>query len=230
MEILKLESEIKTDSGKGVARKLRASGRIPAILYGRKKDPMSLEIDEPTIREILHSHPESAVIDLTIKGDESSEPISVIIRDIQRHPATGKLLHVDFQRIKFGEKLRVEINLAVNGVPRGVKEQGGILEHGIRSVKVMCLPRNIPEAIEFDVAELMIGDSLKLKDVVDANPDMDFLDDLETTIAHVIPPIVEAKPAEEEEAEEAEGEPELVAKEKEGEEKAEESSGEKKSS
>jgi large subunit ribosomal protein L25 len=217
METPKLESEIKTDSGKGVARKLRSSGRIPAILYGRKNEPVSLEIDEATMRGILHSHAESVVIDLSIKGDKSDEPINVIIRDIQRHPATGRLLHIDFFRIKYGEKLRVEINLAVAGTPRGVKEQGGILEHGIRTVKLMCLPRLIPESIEFDVSELMIGDALKLKDVIDANPEMDFLDDPETTVAHVIPPIVEAKPAEEEEAEEGEGEPELVDGDKEGE-------------
>jgi large subunit ribosomal protein L25 len=218
MENLKLQSSIRETSGKGGSRKMRARGLVPAILYGRKKDPMSLSIDEAAVRTILHSHPESAVIDLTVEGGESADPVMVIIRDVQRHPATGKLLHIDFQRIKYGEKIRVQVNIAVAGNPKGVKEQGGILEHGIRSLQVMVLPRNIPESIEIDVSDLMIGDSLKLKDLFEAHPDIDFMDDPETTVAHVIPPIVEAKP-EEEEGEEAEGaEPELVEKDKEAEE------------
>jgi large subunit ribosomal protein L25 len=218
MENVNLDSELRAGSGKGFARKLRSGGRVPAVLYGRKEEPVSLEIEEAAIRSVLHSNPESTVIDLTVKGGGSKEPVMVIVRDVQRHPATGRVLHVDFQRIKYGEKLRVEINIAVSGTPRGVKEQGGILEHGTRSVQVMCLPRNIPEAVDIDVAELMIGDALKLKDLVDRYPDMDFLDDPETTLAHVIPPIVEAKVEEEVAEEEAEAEPELVAKEKEGEE------------
>lgn len=222
MENLKLESEIRAGMGKGAARKLRVEGLIPAVLYGRKKEPVSLAIDEAAIRTILHKHSESAVIDLTIKGSDSDEPVNVIIRDVQRHPATGKLLHIDFQRIKYGEKIRVQIGIVVVGTPRGVKEQGGILEHGIRSIQATCLPRKIPESVEIDVGELMIGDSVKLKDLVDAYPDVDILDDLETTVAHVIPPIVEAVEAEEAAEEEAEAEPELVAKDK----AAEEASGE----
>jgi large subunit ribosomal protein L25 len=218
MENLKLESEIRTGMGKGVARKLRVDGLVPAVIYGRKQEPVSLAIEEAAIRTILHKHSESPVIDLIIKGSDSDEPVIVIIRDIQRHPATGKLLHVDFQRIKYGEKIRVQVPTVVTGTPKGVKEQGGILEHGIRSIQVMCLPRKIPESVEIDVSDLMIGDAVKLKDVLGAYPDMDVMDDPETTVAHVIPPIVEAVAAEEEAAEEAvEEEPELVAKDKEAE-------------
>lgn len=224
-----LESEIRTDRGKGAARNLRSEGLVPAVLYGRKKEPVSLAIKETAIRTVLHSHSESAVIDLAVKGGGFDEPVNVIIRDVQRHPATGKLLHIDFQRIKYGEKIRVEISVTVVGTPKGVKEQGGILEHGIRSVQVMCLPRKIPESIEIDASDLMIGDALKLKDVFAEHPDVDFLDDPATTIAHVIPPIVEAVAAEEAPEEEEVAEPELVAKDKEAEEAAGEGSKEKES-
>jgi large subunit ribosomal protein L25 len=213
MEILKLETTIRTDSGKGFTRKLRSTGRIPAILYGQKHDAISLEIDEAEVRTVLHQTSEGAIIDLVVKGDESGEPVNVIVRDVQRHPATGRLLHIDFQRIKYGEKIRVEIKVVLIGVPAGVKEQGGILEHGMRLLQMNCLPSKIPEAIEIDVSELMIGDAIKLKEIDESYPDFDFLDDAESTMAGVIPPIVEAKPAEEEEVEAAEGEPELVEKE-----------------
>jgi large subunit ribosomal protein L25 len=211
MEILKLETTIRTDSGKGFTRKLRSTGRIPAILYGQKQDAISLEIDEAQIRTVLHKTSESAIIDLVVKGDESGEPVNVIIRHVQRHPATGRLLHIDFQRIKYGEKIRVEIRVVLTGVPDGVKDQGGILEHGTRSLEMNCLPSNIPEAIEIDVARLNIGDAIKLKDIDESYPDFDFLDDEDTTLAGVIPPIVEAKPAEEE-VDETEGEPGLEDK------------------
>lgn len=215
MENLKLETEIRTDSGKGAAHRLRASGQIPAVLYGKKEDPVSLAIEESVIRTILHTHPESAIIDLTVKGGKPAGPVIVIIRDVQRHPSTGKLLHVDFQRIRLDEKIRLEVRINILGEPRGVKEQGGILEHGTRAVDVMCLPTAIPEAFEVDVSEFMIGDSYKLKELIEKYPDVVILDDPETTVAHVIPPIVETKPEVEEEEEGVEGEPDLVAKEKE---------------
>jgi large subunit ribosomal protein L25 len=221
MEIIKLESDIREGSGKGFAHRLRANGRVPAILYGREMEPLSLEINEAAIRTVLHQHPESAVIDLDVKGDKSDETIHVIIRDVQRHPTTGNILHVDFQKIRFGEKIRVEVKIDVIGKPRGVKEQGGILEHSIRSVQIMCLPRKIPEALELDVSDLMIGDALKIADLVDKYPEIDILDEPDITVAGVSPPVVEEELVVAE-VEEEEAEPELVAKEKEDQEKAEE--------
>jgi large subunit ribosomal protein L25 len=218
MENLNLVSEIRTESGKGAAHRLRADGRVPAVLYGGKESPVSLTVNEAAIRTILHSHPESAIIELTVEGGGAAKPVTVIIRDAQRHPSTGRLLHVDFQRIRLDEKIRVEVRIAIQGDARGVKEQGGILEHGARSVNIMCLPTAIPESFDIDVTEFMIGDSCKLKDFIRKHPDIEFLDDPETNLAHVIPPIIEAKTAEEIEAEEEEeAEPELVAKEKEAE-------------
>lgn len=220
MEILKLESELRAESGKGPARKLRSSGRVPAVLYGQKMDPLSLQIDEAAIRTALQQHRETAIFDLAVKGGSSGGDVNVIIRDVQRHPTTGRILHIDFQRIKFGEKLRVEVAVNVVGKPRGVKEQGGILEHNTRSVQIMCLPRMIPESLELDVSEMMIGDSIKISDLFEKYPDIDFLEEEEVTVASIRPPVIEEEP-EAEEVEEAEAEPELVAKEKKGEEEPE---------
>lgn len=228
MENIKLDTKLRTDGGKGVARKLRAAGVIPAVLYGQKQEPLSLIVDESEFRTILLSRPESSILDINVEG-VAGGPVNAIIRDVQKHPSTGKLLHIDFQRIRLDQKIRLEVAVSVLGDARGVKEQGGILEHGIRSLNVMCLPTAIPESIEIDVTELMIGDSIRLKDVADRYPEVDFQDDEETSLAHVMPPVVEAEPVAE--AEEGEAEPELVDKDKEGVEKEkEEGAGEESSS
>jgi large subunit ribosomal protein L25 len=219
MENIKLVTKLRTDGGKGVARKLRAEGVIPAVLYGQKEEPVSLTVDESEFRTILLSKPESSILDINVEGAEGGS-VNAIIRDVQKHPATGKLLHIDFQRIRLDEKIRLEVAVSLLGEPRGVKEQGGILEHGTRSLNVMCLPTSIPESIDIEVSELMIGDSIRLKDVAGRYPDVDFQDDLDSPLAHVMPPVVEAEPVAE--AEEGEGEPELVDKEGEEKEKGEE--------
>jgi large subunit ribosomal protein L25 len=109
----------------------------------------------------------------------------------------------------------VEVHVKLEGIPVGVKEQGGILEHGFRSISVMCLPTSVPEAIVLDVSELGIRDSLRVKDVVEKYPEIDFLAGLETTLANVMPPVIEQVVEEEgEEAAEAATEPEVVGEEK----------------
>jgi large subunit ribosomal protein L25 len=215
MENIKLDSEIRAGTGKSESRKIRTSGRIPATLYGQRQTPVNLTVDDASFRTILHSHPESAVIDLSIKGDPE-QSVNVIVRDVQRHPASGKLLHVDFQRIRLDEKVRVEVHVTLSGDPKGVKEQGGILERGTRTININCLPGAIPESFAVDVADLMIGDSIRLQSILDDHPDIDFLDDPEMTLATVIPPTVEVKEVVEgaEEAEEA-AEPEVIARESE---------------
>jgi large subunit ribosomal protein L25 len=211
METYKLNSEIREGSGKGVARKLRAIGQVPAILYGQKEQALSLSLIELEIKKILQAHPESAILDLSIKGKSPSK-CNAIVREIQRHPSSGRLLHLDLQRIKMDEKVRVQVPIQLNGDAVGVKEMGGILEHVLRELNVNCLPTAIPKAIEIDVSELGIGDGVHVRDMSAKYPDFEFLDDEDTLVANVVPPKVEAAPAVEEE-EELE-EPELVDGEK----------------
>jgi len=206
MERYQLQSETRSDIGKGVARKLRFVGRIPAVLYGRLDAPMGLSLAEVDVRNILRKHPDSPLVDVTVSGNV----VNAIIRDIQRHPASGKLLHVDLQRIRLDEKIRVDIHVEVTGLPAGVKEQGGILEHGLRSVNVMCLPTEIPEAIEIDVSALRIHDSIRIGDVAARYANLEFLDDADVFLATVIPPTVEA--AAPVAAESTTPEPELIRK------------------
>lgn len=191
MERFQLQSEPRDAAGKSVARKLRMQGRLPAVLYGRTDKPVGLSLSEVEMKGILRKHPDSAIVDLALAGGTT---INAIVRDVQRHPASGKLVHIDLQRIRLDEKLRVEIHVHVKGTPAGVKDQGGVLEHGARSVNVMCLPTEIPSAINVDVSGLLIHHSVKIKDIAGAYPTLEFLDDDETTLATVIPPTVEVAP------------------------------------
>lgn len=209
MERYQLQSEPRDGAGKGVARKLRMSGRLPAVLYGRNDAPVGLSVSEVEMKGILRKHAESAIVDLSISGGAT---INAVVRDVQRHPASGKLVHVDLQRIRLDEKLRVEVHVHVSGNPVGVKEQGGILEHGVRTVNVMCLPTEIPGSIEVDASGLGIHHSVKIKDIAANYPGIEFLDDEDTMLAGVIPPIVEAAAVPVAGAEPTTAEPELIRK------------------
>lgn len=214
METHKLASEYRELLGKGPSRRMRVQGQIPAVLYGQNEEPIPIWIREPDLRTLLVSQWETAIVDLKIGGKVKKE-CNAIIKDIQQHPASGKVLHVDFQYIRKGEKIRLDVPITLVGIPRGVKEMGGILEHGLREAAVRCMPRHIPDAIEIDVAELGIQDSIHVKAIVDRYPDIEFLDDPESMLANVVPPKVEVEPVAEEEAKE---EPEVIAKGKEEEE------------
>lgn len=184
------------------------AGRLPAVLYGRKETPLGLSLDAVDVRNILRKHPDSAIVDLSVGGGATA--LNAIIRDVQRHPASGKVLHVDLQRISLTEKIRVEVHVHIHGTPAGVKDQGGILDHGNRTVNVLCLPTEIPEEISVDATALRIHDSLRISDIVAAYPNVEFLDDVDTTLATVIPPVVEAVAAVP--VAEAVAEPELIRK------------------
>jgi len=204
MEQYSLNSTVRSNAGKGVARKLRGTGVLPAVLYGQKHSPVSLEIDESAMKGILREHPESAMVTLSVDGDD----VNVIVRDVQRHPATGCLLHVDFQRIRLDEKIRVDVPVQLEGEAVGVKDSGGVLEHALRNMSLMCLPSAVPPAIVLNIAELQVGDTIKVKDAIAIYPGVEFVDDGETTVATVLSPVIDrtAEAAEGAEGELAEGE------------------------
>lgn len=219
MESLKLTSEYRGSSGKGVSRKLRAQGRVPAVLYGHSEEAVKISVNERDFRRVLRVRGETAIIGLTIEG-EVKKDCDAIIKEIQQHPATGKILHVDFQHIRHGEKIKIDVPVELLGEPLGVKEMGGVLEHGPRELVIRCLPGDIPERIEVDVTALKMHDAIHVKDIAAQHPGFEFLDDLDTTLAIVVPSRVEeAAPTR---AAEEIAEPEVVGKSKEAEKKKEE--------
>jgi len=148
--------------GKGVARKLRAAGRIPAVLYGKGKEGEAISVDPTLLERLLHTSESgmNTLIDLSVDGRTST----VLLKDLQRDPIRGRYLHADFFVVDLKQELQVTIPLHFVGKAKGL-EFGGIVEHPLREVEVACLPQAIPDSIEVDVTELNIGDSLHVRDL-----------------------------------------------------------------
>ncbi len=221
MKEVVIEAASRQKTGKGVARKLRAADKIPAVIYGKEEKPTPLEINYDHFHTIYHGlHGENALINLTIDGQPSEK--KAIIRDIQHDPVHGDILHIDFQYILMDQKIRVSVPVHLHGTAAGVKDFGGILQWIIRELEIMCLPNNIPDHIDINIDELNIGDAVHIKDIDLTN--IEYSGDEQTTIVSVIAPTiskVEEEAAEGEEAEEAapapvdeQAEPEVISEKK----------------
>jgi large subunit ribosomal protein L25 len=210
-----LSGETRTETGKGVARKLRAAGRVPAVVYGHAREPQPLSLNTRDLEKLLsHIAAGSTVVELTLGGATTK----TLIREIQRHPFKKQIMHVDFQELVAGEKVIVDLPLVFVGVPEGVRVSGALLEQMLHSVEVNVDPSNIPNHISVDVAALLMGQSLHIRDLK-LPAGVEVLSDEDATICAVIAPraVVEEKPAE---GEAAVAEPELIRKTKEDEEAA----------
>jgi large subunit ribosomal protein L25 len=216
MAISSLTGEQRSGVGKSVARKLRAAGRIPAIYYGRGEQPIPLTINAKEVESLIHgASGANVIVDLMVSGAAAADR-KALIREIQRDPVVGNILHLDLQHISLTERITVEVPIELIGIPTGVKDGGGILEHLLREVEVECLPTDIPTQLEADVSMLNIGDSLHVSDLKAER--VTILTEADRAIATVVPPTIleEAAPAEA-----AVAEPELVSGKKEGEEEEE---------
>jgi len=179
---------------KNAARRVRRSGRIPAVVYGAKKDSVAITVDPKQISRILHSDSgHNTVFDLKVGGEHSK----AMIVDWQYEPIKGTLMHIDLKRIAMDQALRVEVPVQLTGVPEGVKTQGGILEQMLREVAIECLPGDIPDHIEVDVTALVFGQVLRVKDLPH-DPKVKFVGDENQPVAHItsVKEVVEAAPAE----------------------------------
>ena len=208
------------DTGKGVARKLRASGQVPAIIYGHARAPQALQLDAHQFSLLLEKHPyQSTVIALTVGSATSN----TLIREIQRHPYKKQVLHVDFQELVAGEKVTVPVPLQFTGTADGVKNGGGILDQVMHELEVTCDPSNIPHHIVVDVTPLTIGHSIHAGELV-LPAGVTLETDADSTVCVCSAPKVEAEPepTEAAAADAAAAEPELIRKAKADEEGAEE--------
>jgi large subunit ribosomal protein L25 len=209
-----LNATARTDVGKGAARKLRASLRIPGVVYGHHREATPLAIDARELEKLLGSIATgTTVVELNLGGRMSK----TLIREIQRHPFKRQVLHIDFQELVAGEKITVNVPIHLVGTAAGVKD-GGTVEEVMREVSVEVDPANIPSHFEIDISALGINDSVHVSDIkVPAG--VEILEDLEATVAVVAPPRVEEEPpAPVEGAVEAAAEPELIRKPKDEEE------------
>lgn len=202
-----LNAEIREGTGKGVARKLRGSGQVPAILYGHGREPESLTIPQTELDRVLATAGTSTVVEIKLGNKKHN----TLIREVQRHATRLNVLHVDFLEIHAGETLTVHVPLKMVGAPDGVRNQGGVLDQVLREVEIRVLPRNMPEFIEVDVTDLTVGRSLHVSDIVVAEAEI--LEDPDSTVCTVVAPRVEVEAVVVAEEEEEEGlEPELIRK------------------
>jgi|SRR5665213_27606 len=146
-------------------KKLRASGRVPATIYGRQAKPQNLEVNSKEFSDLLHhSVSENLLVDLSVENDARSKRLA-LVQEIQHHPIDGKVLHVDFHEVAENEKVTVHVPVETTGEAAGVKTGGGVLEHILFKLKVRCLPKDLPEQITVDVSHLEIGKSIHLGDI-----------------------------------------------------------------
>jgi len=192
----KLTAEKREDAGKGVARKLRAGGRVPAVLYGHGMDPVSLSVDARDLHNVLHTGAGTNVlVDLMVDGKKHL----ALPREIQQDLIRGKLVHVDFLVIRRDEKIAIDVPLREVGVSPGVKE-GGVVEHHMFELHVECLPTNVPEAIEVDISEIELNGSVRVGDLSPPDGVTILSDPDEMVLAVVVPAILKTEAELEEEA------------------------------
>jgi large subunit ribosomal protein L25 len=207
-----LSGETRNETGKGVARKLRAAGRVPAVVYGHAREPQSLSLNTRDLEKLLSSIAAgSTVVELSLGGATTK----TLIREVQRHPFKKQIMHVDFQELVAGEKVIVSVPLVFVGVPEGVRLSGALLEQILHSVEVRVDPSSIPNHIDVDVVHLAMGHSLHVRDLV-LPEGLEVLSDEDATICAVIAPRAVVEEVAEGDA--AAAEPELIRKAKEDEE------------
>jgi large subunit ribosomal protein L25 len=205
MSEYKLAAESRADTGKGAARRARAAGRIPAVLYGHGIKPKHLSVDA---REFTHALHTDAGANVLIELQVGRTHHLALAKDIQRHPARGTFTHIDFLLVRRGEKVTVQVPVHLVGEAPGVRE-GGVAEQDLRAVAVEAEVTNVPEGIDADVSGLGIGDVLRVQDLK-APPGATIVEDPAAVIVSVLAPTVEAEAEEEaaaEEGEAVEGEP-----------------------
>jgi len=201
---------------KNASRRLRAQGFIPATIYGLEQEPLSIKIDKKELKELLKDRSISnLILEMHIKDDGKDKKETTLIKEIQKDPLTTDYLHMDFIRIQMKKEVEATVHISIlnEEESKGVKEDGGVVQHGLRELHILCLPADIPEKIVYDIKDLQMGQSVKVSDIV-VDEGIKIINNPEEVIVSIIYPthLVVEQPVVEEEAEAEE--PELVAKEK----------------
>jgi len=184
MATVSLSANAREGKGKGAARSLRSQGQVPAVIYGHGRQPQPLALNARDLDKLLsHIQAESTVIEVTVGGQTAK----TLIREIQRHPIKRQILHVDFQALVAGEKVTVSIPIVLLGVPEGVRLEGGVLDQTLREIEIEVDPSNIPDHVEYDITNMVIGDSVHISDLK-VPEGVEVIDDPETSVAVLAAP------------------------------------------
>ena len=189
MERVSLDARVRSGIGTGEVKKLRRTGQVPAVVYGRGIDPTVVVVDAKALRGVLHTTAGmNVLIDMTI-GDGAQAARTVMVKAVQRDIFRRDIIHVDFTTVNLSELVEAHVPIAFKGTPRGVTEDGGIFEAHLREVVVECLPTQIPEHIDLDVSELPLGKSVHVSDLI-LPADVTLVSEPEEAVATVVAPRV----------------------------------------
>lgn len=218
MKSVALNAFPRTAVRRGQVKKLRATGRVPAVIYGRRAAPQNLELNVKDFEDLLHhAASETALVDLAVSGDARPKRLA-LLQEVQHHPLSRQVLHVDLHEVKEDEKVTITVPVETFGEAAGVKTGGGVLEHVLFRIKVRALPKDLPELINVDVTHLEIGQAIHLGEIP-VPPGVEVLGDKKVPVIAVSAPLTEEQAAAAE-AVSTEGltEPEMIREKKEGEE------------
>jgi len=214
MQQVELKATPRNEAGRNKVKHLRRQGQVPGVVYGHHSKPQSIQLSAHDLEVLIHqAHSENVLVQL--KLEEKDKGRLALLQDVQHHPITRDILHVDFHELKEDEKFTVSVPVQALGEPVGVRVSGGVLEYILRELRVRCLPKDLPERITVDVTNLDIGKSIHVGEV-QAPPGVEILDDKGSPLIAVVAPTVEEEPVPGEAAAEM-AEPEVI-KEKKGEE------------
>ncbi len=163
MSELELMVEPREETGKNVNRRLRASGWIPAVVYGGGKDSVAIKVQKVNFLDMIRQGSEHGVF--LLKLGDSGKSRHTMIRQVETDPVTRRVIHVDFQRVIMDEKIRVEVPVELIGEAEGVKNQAGVLDFVTRDIPIECLPGDIPQGLQYDISDLEVGDHAELGDI-----------------------------------------------------------------
>lgn len=192
MDQVTLRAEPRTELGSRVGRRLRRSGSVPAVLYGRGIEPLPVAVDRRALYAVLHTEAgANAIINLEVTG--TKKPYLTVAREVQRHPVRGEIAHLDFIGISLDEEIHAEVALEFVGLPVGVKRDAGIVETIRTTTEVAALPLDVPGHITVDISEMQVGDTLRVADLP-AIKGVRYVDDPDTDLVSVIIPRVAVEP------------------------------------
>jgi len=192
MKTVPLQAFQRSQLRRGEVKKLRASGRVPATIYGRLAQPQNLELNSREISNLInHSASENLLVDLSVENDARSKRLA-LVQEIQHHPLDGRVLHVDFHEVAENEKVTIQVPVETVGEPVGVREGGGVLEHVLFKLKVRSLPKDLPETLTIDVTSLAVGKAIHITDIKPPEG-VEILGDKHLTVVSVALPRTEAE-------------------------------------
>jgi large subunit ribosomal protein L25 len=204
-----IQGTIREETGKGPNRRLRAAGKVPAVLYGHKSQNAALTVDPKDLLRILRSQAgENTIFQLNVPGRET---VNCLIKEYQLEPVSHSFLHADFYEVAMDETLELDVPVEIKGEAYGVKTEGGLLDLVLRELKVECLPGDIPEHIVIDVTDMKIGDLKRVRDL-QVSDKIKILDDPDTTVVMVEHARAEEPAPGAAPVAEAEAEPEVIKK------------------